>query len=224
MTIRFSCPRCKAVLGAPDDKAGKLVACPKCQQHLQVPDAGLSTAIVSAPVAANPPPLAQGVSPVPKKPPDVDQNHGKRKQKKSGAYILGAALRKPRAKLIVGAGAGVVLLFFIMVGFAMVSRPTLGRGEGQRPETRPIGPQGAETRSEDEELVKKYILNNAKHPKNIDRRPATRMGIFGKSSGTLFFLHSPMTAEPLCHEKFNPNAPWTPRRSVRFGANWLLFD
>jgi hypothetical protein len=37
VTIRYSCPRCKAVLEAPDDRVGEKLNCPKCQQRLQNP-------------------------------------------------------------------------------------------------------------------------------------------------------------------------------------------
>jgi len=35
--IRFACPRCRAVLEAPDKKAGLAVPCPRCTQHVTVP-------------------------------------------------------------------------------------------------------------------------------------------------------------------------------------------
>ncbi len=35
--IRFACPTCKAVMNAPDQKAGQKANCPKCGQRLQVP-------------------------------------------------------------------------------------------------------------------------------------------------------------------------------------------
>jgi len=37
--IHFSCPRCRAVLNTPPDKAGHKGHCPKCGQRLQVPGA-----------------------------------------------------------------------------------------------------------------------------------------------------------------------------------------
>ncbi len=35
--VQFQCPRCKAVLKAPDDMAGQKIECVKCQQRLLVP-------------------------------------------------------------------------------------------------------------------------------------------------------------------------------------------
>jgi hypothetical protein len=37
--IRFACPACRSVLEAPNHKAGKKLACPKCAQRIQIPGA-----------------------------------------------------------------------------------------------------------------------------------------------------------------------------------------
>ncbi len=52
--IRFSCPRCQSVLKAHNHKAGSKVACPKCQQRLQIPTLPRNKTIL-APLVTQPP-------------------------------------------------------------------------------------------------------------------------------------------------------------------------
>ena len=52
--IRYKCPRCKSILESPDAKAGDKVACPKCQQRLQIP-MPLRDKTMLAPLVSPPP-------------------------------------------------------------------------------------------------------------------------------------------------------------------------
>jgi hypothetical protein len=59
--IRFSCPRCHAILEAPRLRSGDKVACPKCSQRLQIPGTP-RTQTVLAPIV--PPPVSQPSDPL----------------------------------------------------------------------------------------------------------------------------------------------------------------
>jgi TM2 domain-containing membrane protein YozV/RNA polymerase subunit RPABC4/transcription elongation factor Spt4 len=48
--IRFACPKCHSVYEAPDDTAGKKVACDKCGQHLQIPAPQTSKTVLGDPL------------------------------------------------------------------------------------------------------------------------------------------------------------------------------
>ncbi len=61
--IRFACPLWKSVLEASDRKAGSKIACPKCQQRLQIPSPARNKTIL-APLAPAPI-LASAPMPVP---------------------------------------------------------------------------------------------------------------------------------------------------------------
>lgn len=52
MTIRFRCPSCKAILCAPDDKAGAKAACRNCAQRLEVPGLAVNQTVLGQPVPA----------------------------------------------------------------------------------------------------------------------------------------------------------------------------
>jgi hypothetical protein len=56
MPIRFSCPRCGQALRARDDKAGRKLKCPKCDQSLSVPLEDTRPAPDSEGAAADSPP------------------------------------------------------------------------------------------------------------------------------------------------------------------------
>jgi hypothetical protein len=51
--IRFSCPRCNAVLRASDRRAGDKIPCPKCRQRLQIPGPPRNKTVL-APVVPTP--------------------------------------------------------------------------------------------------------------------------------------------------------------------------
>ena len=53
--FRFACPACKAILQAPEQKAGARIACPKCGQRLQIP---VPVAAAKNRTAPAPPPAA----------------------------------------------------------------------------------------------------------------------------------------------------------------------
>jgi uncharacterized protein YkwD len=53
--IRVHCPACRVVLEAPDQKAGAVVACPRCRQAIKLPV--VAPQLPSAPVRRAPPPL-----------------------------------------------------------------------------------------------------------------------------------------------------------------------
>ncbi len=55
--IRFMCPRCKAVLEQPDNAAGQKMACPACNQRLQVPLPAENKTVLGSAVE-NAPPLS----------------------------------------------------------------------------------------------------------------------------------------------------------------------
>ncbi|MGH7171140.1 MAG: NINE protein [Gemmataceae bacterium] len=57
--IRYSCPRCKSVLEAADHEGGAKIACPKCQQRLQIPIPPPTNKTILAPF------LGQAPTPVP---------------------------------------------------------------------------------------------------------------------------------------------------------------
>jgi hypothetical protein len=67
--IRFACPRCKSVLESVDDKAGQKIACPKCQQRLQIPLPPPTRTILAPLVSSGPAPMAIPLCPPPGGPP-----------------------------------------------------------------------------------------------------------------------------------------------------------
>jgi hypothetical protein len=62
--IRFGCPRCHSILEADESKAGFKIACPKCQQKLQIPLPAVSKTILAPLVPAPSSPVQNGRPPV----------------------------------------------------------------------------------------------------------------------------------------------------------------
>jgi hypothetical protein len=52
--IAFPCPKCKATLKAPEDKAGAHTKCPRCGCPLLVPASSATAGPVAVPVIAQP--------------------------------------------------------------------------------------------------------------------------------------------------------------------------
>jgi DNA-directed RNA polymerase subunit RPC12/RpoP len=63
--IRFSCPRCKSVLEAPDHQGGDKIECPKCQQRLQIPFPPRNKTILAALIERTPAPETAKAVPIP---------------------------------------------------------------------------------------------------------------------------------------------------------------
>src|SRR5271163_3303628 len=101
--IRFSCPGCKKVLNAPDDKAGVRLPCPGCKQVVQVPVTSIVAAAatppsvpapdVAAKPASGPATPASGAEPAPAEP---VMPLGQRILSESGAVAMATLLQTVR--------------------------------------------------------------------------------------------------------------------------------
>lgn len=144
--IRFACPRCKSVLESPDHKAGSKVACPKCQQRLLIPTLPRSKTILAPLVAHIPhpgiPQPSQEAAKTDSVPPTTPGLNGRWFQWPRRRSWLVLTVLLP-ALLLVGLGIRLV----ITGGYV--------RPADQVPENR------TDARTDEEELVKRYIVNNA---------------------------------------------------------------
>ena len=151
--IRFSCPRCNSVLQAPDHRAGSKTACPKCQQRLQIP--------VPPPNKPVPPPNKTVLAPLVEYPRGLGRSPAAQVPQMQLSTppeeptIERGRLWRPWLGCVVGTVA--VLLGLAIVGLGVRLALTGGyiRPAGQVPEKR------TDARTDEEELVKRYILNIA---------------------------------------------------------------
>lgn len=115
MTIRFSCPACRAPVNAPDGAAGRQSRCPKCQTPIQVP------ALQAAPVPVVPVqptlPPAPALAPIPQSSsplPVLDESQ-------PADQIESAKPGRLWIFIIAGLGFGAVLaVLFVFVGLPML--------------------------------------------------------------------------------------------------------
>lgn len=192
--IRFACPRCKSVLEAPDRKAGSKVACPKCQQRLQIPvppprnktilvsflgygpnssalqpkptDSKVNTDCRSStPPVLSSRDLASAATPTPAPSPPVASRASAWKRLR---------VHWPGRRFWLGLVALLPALFIVWLTLHFVSTGGYVQPAGQVTEkqskTRPAD-QAPEKRSDahlpEEELVRRYIVNNEREPKNV---------------------------------------------------------
>lgn len=172
--IRFACPRCKSVLEAPDPKAGSKVACPKCQQRLQIPIPPPTNKTILAPfIGHGPDPgirqpnrAAEKSRPDWLSPPPVLSSRdlvsaAVPAPASSAAHPSTMSVRKrlrfswPSRRFWLGVVAFLPALLIAALVVRLVSTGGYIRPAGQVPEKR------SHPRTDEEELVKRYILNNA---------------------------------------------------------------
>jgi hypothetical protein len=142
--IRFACPRCRQVFNAPDEAAGRKSTCLSCQQRLQIP-LPPRTLPVPAPLVSYEP---EAIPPDP-----ADAPVGPH----SGAVPV-QAYRPQSRRLFYPAliFCGLVALLGLFLGLAGWTRT------GQRAEQR------SGTRLDEEDLVRRYVLNNSEDPKSVE--------------------------------------------------------
>jgi hypothetical protein len=161
--IDFACPSCHAVYHVPDAAAGKKSTCRKCGQRLRVPTPPkptvLGTLLPPEPVSCTGENDAAGVTHkppppwlVPVAPPRADAPASPPPVQDTGS---GTGTARPRKRLLVlGAVAALPLLAMLFacvwLGFRAVIPPAGAVAEKR-----------SRTRTGEEELVKRFILNNS---------------------------------------------------------------
>ncbi|HJT78209.1 MAG TPA: hypothetical protein VJ739_13480 [Gemmataceae bacterium] len=173
--IRYACPRCKAVLESPDRKAGQKVHCPGCGQRLQIPLPPRNRTVL-APLVPAPPPEQAGTQPVPAasypravpvQPPPAWP------APPPPAPIIAPAVMTPlerrsarllfRRRLLIWGFCFTVVVGTVAAVIAVAVRavPALFPPAGAVAEDRP------NPRSQEEELVRRFVVNNAEDAKAV---------------------------------------------------------
>jgi hypothetical protein len=146
--IRFACPTCKGIFEAPDHCGGGKVACPGCGQRLQIPLPPRDKTVL-APLVPHQPSVPSAVAS-----PSATVPASATSAAPPAPPAPGQSLPWERISLYGGAAAGVALLVWLIVVLIRSATPPAGAvAEARR-----------HTRSDAEELVKRYILNNASDP------------------------------------------------------------
>src|SRR5262249_6735410 len=150
--IRFVCPRCGAPYDVPDDKAGRKTNCPRCGQRLQVPALPPSKTVLAPLVEYRPEPAPTDQAPRATPNPPVAAVVS---EVQASEPIIHLPPRRRRRvwPLVV---AGLVLLVGLAVGLRFLLTGGHWRDAGQVAENR------SHTRTDQEELVKRYILRQQK--------------------------------------------------------------
>jgi|GEM_PF-6643700 len=169
--IRFACPRCKSVLKAQDKLAGSKVACPKCQQRLLIPTPPPNKTVLAPLVGHQPnpnlsqsfsprpePPFAEGrLDPSPANPAALSPDSSAPVHSPDRPVISNRfwRFRLPSCRFWLGVIAVLPALAIASIFARLLLTGGYIRPAGQVAENR------RHTRSEEEELVKAFILNNA---------------------------------------------------------------
>lgn len=171
--LQVACPRCRDVLSAPDHAAGKKSNRPCCRQRLQIPPPALDQTVLAQWVpqqagTAVPPPSpgalipasVVSLSPAPAQGSPVPIGPTPRRRRWLALTALGL--------LLLGGGLGALIALNLAIpetGRVAEKPPNsdpdpAGKGDKKPPEEKAV--EAKDGSADKEELVKKYILNNAK--------------------------------------------------------------
>jgi DNA-directed RNA polymerase subunit RPC12/RpoP len=174
--IRYLCPRCRSMLESPEHKAGAKVNCPQCRQRLQVPLPPLNKTIL-APLVQPRPVSGHGPS-VPGLPPAPSTTPASAIQAQPSPHPQATPLEPP-STAIDPRGPGFLSRFrrgHALLGASVLASVVITAAvggvawwgaRGLFPAPGSVAEARSDPRTDAEELVKRWVVNNAQDPKAI---------------------------------------------------------